>query len=117
MILLCLAMPFFTAPSCLVWHITHFLTRQKCIVKAVNNRERILATLVPLSRGIRTTVQLRGNVALTCYSTLEPRDLDTPYSCSDAHNVSTSQVVNHYRTDLLENYQWLLVRVEYYTCV
>jgi len=54
-------------------------------------------------------VQVRGNVALACYSTLEPRDLDTPYSCSDAHDVSKSRVVNHSRTDLLENYPWLLV--------
>jgi len=60
------------------------------------------------------TVQLRGNVALTRYATLESQDLDTPYSCSDAPDVSTSRVVNHSRTDSLEKYPRFLVRVEYY---
>jgi len=34
------------------------------------------------------TVQLKGNVALTRYSVLEPRELDTPYFCSDGHDAS-----------------------------
>jgi len=59
-------------------------------------------------------VQLRDNVALARYSTLESRDLDTPYSCSDASDASMSRVVNHSRTDLLEKYPRFLVRVEYY---
>jgi len=42
---------------------------------------------------LKSTVQLRGNVALARYSTLESRDLDTPYSCSDAPDASTSRVV------------------------
>jgi len=62
----------------------------------------------------KLTVQLRGNVALAHYSTLESQDLDTPYSCSDAPDVSTSRVVNHSRTDLLKKYPKFLVRVEYY---
>jgi len=62
-------------------------------------------------------VQLRGNVALACYSTFKPQDLDTPYSCTNAHNASKSRVVNHSRTDSHKNYPWLFVRVEYYKCV
>jgi len=60
------------------------------------------------------TVQLRGNVALACYSTLESRDLDTLYSCSDAPDVSASRVINHSRTHSLEKYLRFLVQVEYY---
>jgi len=56
------------------------------------------------------TVQLNGNIALMCYSILAPRDLDTSYSCSDAHNASKGLVVNHSRTDSLEYYPWLFVQ-------
>jgi len=48
-------------------------------------------------------VQLRGNITLMHYSMFEPLDLNTPYSCSDAHNEGKSQVVNHLRTDSFEN--------------
>jgi len=61
------------------------------------------------------TVQLKGNVALMRYSTLKPRELNTPYSCSNAHDASKGQVVNHLRTDSLEYYPWLLVQGELYT--
>jgi len=33
-------------------------------------------------------VQFKGNIALVRYSTFKPRELNTPYSCSDAHDVS-----------------------------
>jgi len=59
-------------------------------------------------------VQLRGNITLVCYSTLESRDINTSYSCSDAPDASTSRVINHSRTHSLEKYPRFLVRVEYY---
>ena len=47
------------------------------------------------------TVQSKGNVTLARYSTLEPRELDTLYSCSKARNAIEGQVVNHSRITVL----------------
>jgi len=56
-------------------------------------------------------VQLKGNIALVHYSTPEPRELDSPYSCSDAHDASKGRVVYHLRTVLHLLFQILSVVV------
>ena len=41
------------------------------------------------------TVQLKGNVTLALYSTLNPQELDNLYPRYNTHNASEHRVVNH----------------------
>ena len=44
---------------------------------------------------IYCTVQLKGNIALAVYLTLDPRQLNTLYPHSNTHSISKGRVANH----------------------
>jgi len=60
------------------------------------------------------TVQLRGNVTLACYSTLESRHSILLFWCTRCEYENDISRYNHSRTDSLEKYPRFLVRVKYY---